>query len=289
MDTDILNRLEKQMEGNGLALAAVAEVLQKMDYRLMKAESDEEEEDKDKKDVEEMQYAQMEKAELIKSIAFEVEDLMKAGQYSGDRGMPVDGEHVRTATKAGTAKNADDSESAVTTDTKTENVQGIIQAMQKELDLLKEGRWDMESQVDPVGLDEEENGDDEDEDEKRRRREYPVEEALQNMHKQIVSLKKGMATSSGGMSDLQAIVKRESEDRLRKMGFREETSLQGPRLIKYDDPSMLGIDGTSPIKKSSSPENTVDELSKLSYKQLRDMQTQIEVGDTEGLPHELVG
>ena len=284
MDTDILNRLEKQMEGNGLALAAVAEVLQKMDYRLMKAEDEENDDDEREKEVQEMQYAQMEKAELIKSIAFEVEDLMKAGQYSGDRGMPVDGEHVRTATKAGTAKNANDSESAVNTDTKTENVQGIIQAMQKELDLLKEGRWDMESQVDPVGEGEE----DEDEEERRRRREaaYPVEEALQNMQKQIVSLKKGMAT--GGMNELQSIVKRESEDRLRKMGFREETSLQGPQLIRYDDPSMLGTDGTTPIKKSSTPENTVDELSKLSYKQLRDMQTQIEVGDTDGLPQELV-
>lgn len=286
MDTDILNRLEKQMEGNGLALAAVAEVLQKMDYRLMKAEDEENDDDEREKEVQEMQYAQMEKAELIKSIAFEVEDLMKAGQYSGDRGMPVDGEHVRTATKAGTAKNANDSESAVNTDTKTENVQGIIQAMQKELDLLKEGRWDMESQVDPVGEGEE----DEDEEERRRRREaaYPVEEALQNMQKQIVSLKKGMATGTGGMSELQSIVKRESEDRLRKMGFREETSLQGPQLIRYDDPSMLGTDGTTPIKKSSTPENTVDELSKLSYKQLRDMQTQIEVGDTDGLPQELV-
>ena len=283
---DVSDRLEKQMEGNGLALAALAEVLQKMDYRLMKAEDEENDDDEREKEVQEMQYAQMEKAELIKAIAFEVEDLMKAGQYSGDRGMPVDGEHVRTATKAGTAKNANDSESAVNTDTKTENVQGIIQAMQKELDLLKEGRWDMESQVDPVGEGEE----DEDEEERRRRREaaYPVEEALQNMQKQIVSLKKGMATGTGGMSELQSIVKRESEDRLRKMGFREETSLQGPQLIRYDDPSMLGTDGTTPIKKSSTPENTVDELSKLSYKQLRDMQTQIEVGDTDGLPQELV-
>ena len=282
MDTDILNRLEKQMEGNGLALAAVAEVLQKMDFRLSKAESDEEKEDDEKREVEEMQYAEMEKAELIKSIAFEVGDLMKAGQYSGDRGMPVDGEHVRTATKAGAAKSADDSESAVNTDTKTENVQGIIQAMQKELDLLKDGGYDF-SQGDPVGEedreDDEENGDNDDDG-------YAVERALQNMQKQIISLKKGMAT--GGMNELQSIVKRESEDRLRKMGFREETSLQGPRLIQYDDPSMLGTDGTSPIKKSSTPENTVDELSKLSYKQLRDMQTQIEIGDTDGLPQELV-
>ena len=47
MDNDILTRLEKQMEGNGLALAAVAEVLQKMDARLTKAEDEEEEDEKD--------------------------------------------------------------------------------------------------------------------------------------------------------------------------------------------------------------------------------------------------
>ena len=38
MDDAILDRIEKQMEGNGLAMAAVAEVLQKMDSRLKKAE-----------------------------------------------------------------------------------------------------------------------------------------------------------------------------------------------------------------------------------------------------------
>ena len=39
--SDVNDRLEKQMEGTNLALAAVAEVLQKMDDRLMKAEEQE--------------------------------------------------------------------------------------------------------------------------------------------------------------------------------------------------------------------------------------------------------
>lgn len=285
MDTDVLTRLEKQMEGNGLALSAVAEVLQKMDYRLAKAEDDdqteEEKREEEENEKEAMQYAEMEKAELIKSIAGEVTELMKAGTYKGDRGMPVDGEHVRSATKAGAAKNADDSETAITTDTKTENVQGIIQAMQKELNLLKEGySKDEGSEVEPVEEEEEEDDDDDD-------KKWPFEESLQNMQKQISSLKKGFAAPQQG--DLQAMIKHESEDRLRKMGFREETSLQGPRLIKYDDPSMLGVDGTTRIKKASSPDNTVDELMGLSYKQLRDMQAKIELGDTDGLPRELVG
>jgi len=287
MDTDVLTRLEKQMEGNGLALSAVAEVLQKMDYRLTKAEeedlTEEEKREEEENEKEAMQYAEMEKAELIKSIAYEVTDLMK-GVGESKQGMDVDGEHVRSATKAGTAKNADDSETAVTIDSKTENVQGLIQAMQKELNLLKEGYGF--SKTHPEGSEEEpvEEEDDDDDDEKK----WPFEESIQNMQKQIIALKKGFA-AAGQDTSLQSMVKKESEDRLRKMGFREETSLQGPQLIKYDDPSMLGVDGTTPIKKASNPESTVDELMTLSYKQLRDMQAKIELGDTDGLPRELVG
>ena len=50
LDDTILSRIEKQMEGNGLAMAAVAEVLQKMDARLEKAET---EDDEDRKAAEE--------------------------------------------------------------------------------------------------------------------------------------------------------------------------------------------------------------------------------------------
>ena len=283
MDTDIMTRLEKQIEGNGLALSAVAEVLQKMDARLNKAEAEDDDFRMEQENQEAMEYAQMEKAELIKSIAGEVTDLMK-GVGESKQGMPVDGEKVRSASKAGTAKSADDSETAVTTDTKTENVQGIIQAMQKELNLLKEGydfgADDEEGSDTEITEDEEadeEEVDDEDED---------ITNALQNMQKQILALKKG--TSNPQLS-LEAMVKKESEDRLRKMGYREETSLQGPQLIKYDEPSLIGVDGTSPIKKASNPTDTVEQLSELSYKQLRDMQAQIELGETEGLPKELVG
>ena len=37
-DNDIVERLEKQIEGSNLALAAVAEVLHKMDSRISKQE-----------------------------------------------------------------------------------------------------------------------------------------------------------------------------------------------------------------------------------------------------------
>jgi len=71
MADEILGRIEKQMEGSNLALAAVADVLRKMDERLSKAERDEDEDEEEK-------AADIEKAELIKSIAVEVFEMVKA-------------------------------------------------------------------------------------------------------------------------------------------------------------------------------------------------------------------
>ena len=256
MDNYVLTRLEKQMEGNGLALAAVAEVLQKMDARLSKAE-DEEKEDDDKKVEEAMlEAAEMEKSMLVKAIAQEVRtELLKESAGQSDNGMDVDGENTRTATKAGSSTDADDSEEAVTIDTKTENVQGIIQAMQKQLgEPTKEYGMDEEEDEDePVVA----TDDDDDED-----------EGIFNMKKTMESM-----------------VKAETEKRLQKMGFKEETSLQKPVMKHYD---TIGTDGTQPIKKSEPVGDPVEQLADLSYKQLREMQFAIEAGNTDGVPQELL-
>ena len=166
MDNDVLTRLEKQMEGNGLALAAVAEVLQKMDARLTKAEEEEKEDDDKKVEEAMLEAAEMEKSMLVKAIAQEVRtELLKESAGQSDNGMDVDGENTRTATKAGNSTDADDSEEAVTIDTKTENVQGIIQAMQKQLgQLTKEyGMDETEDEDEPVVTDDEDDEDDEEE------------------------------------------------------------------------------------------------------------------------------
>ena len=76
----------------------------------------------------------------------------------------------------------------------------------------------------------------------------------------------------------------ESEDRLRKMGFKEENGLQAPQRI-----DSLGVDGTDVIQKGNVDVDTVDQLAGLSYKELRDMQTNIEAGKTDGIPRELLG
>tara|TARA_R100001082_G_scaffold27618_1_gene13791 strand:- start:612 stop:1310 length:699 start_codon:yes stop_codon:yes gene_type:complete len=82
-------------------------------------------------------------------------------------------------------------------------------------------------------------------------------------------------------------IEKEATTRLRQLGFREESGLQAPELIKYD--STIGVDEETPIKKSEDTnDGVIDQLSKLSYRELRNLQYKIQVGDTDGVPNELM-
>ena len=272
---DEMERIEKALEGNGLALSAVAEVLQKMDARLEKEEAEEE----DKKDIEE---AAVEKAALVKELATEVANMLKA-----DQGMDVSGAERKAKSTGGSSGKADDSESAATIDTKIDHQQNTIQAMRKEGDKdaeeyvdEDEKKADAEEEDDEAtdkGMkykagDDEEDGAADDDDEK------PATE-LENMQKELDSLRKQIAEFENGM---EKAVQTESEDRLRKMGFREEVGLVAPQL------TALGTDGTTPIVKSATESDTVDQLANLSYGELRELQMRIQAGDTTGVPKELL-
>ena len=257
MADEILGRIEKQMEGSNLALAAVADVLRKMDERLSKAEQD---------DViaEEQSAADIEKAELVKSIAAEVFNMVKA-----DNGLDVDGTKVRSGAKVAAGLDADDSAKQVDATRKIEDQQAVIQAMQKA----------------------DESDDDDDEEEVRN--EHPKDEedddkeaghgykSVEDLTKQLEQLQLQLNEYEG---NIQKQVQTESEERLRKMGFREETGLTAPRQISYD----LGTDGTTPIVKAQSEGDTVDQLANLSYKELRDLQSRVQQGETDGIPRELL-
>ena len=278
---DVVDRLEKQLEGSNLALAAVAEVLHKMDTRISKQDDYDMELAQEEEDL-------VEKQEIIKAVAGEVYGLIKA-----DQGLDLDGDKVR---KAGSMKKgSDDSEKAVTIPKAMADQQATIQAMQKQLNLLKEGLpWengDKEEEEYPDDEDEamdEENGKpEEDEDVEQMR--YSLENAaseypeLAKMQKQINALKSAME----GSFDMQKAVQKETEGRLRKMGFREETSLTRPTVIRYED--SIGVDGTTTIQKEASSGDTVDQMMQLSYQDLRRMQENIESGNTDGIPRELLG
>lgn len=281
---DVVERLEKQIEGSNLALAAVAEVLHKMDSRISKQDDYDMELAQEEED-------QIEKQEIIKAVAGEVYGLIKA-----DQGLDLDGDKVR---KAGSMKKgSDDSEKAVTIPKAMADQQATIQAMQKQLNLLKEGvPWENGN---GNGEDEEEEENDENEfpdDETEGNEEengekairYSLENAaseypeLAKMQKQINALKSAME----GTFDMQKAVQKETEGRLRKMGFREETSLTRPTVIRYED--SIGVDGTTTIQKEASSGDTVDQMMQLSYQDLRRMQENIESGNTDGIPRELLG
>ena len=273
-----MERIEKALEGNGLALSAVAEVLQKMDARFAKADEDEEEKRQEEEDA-------VEKAALVKELATAVASVLKA-----DQGMDVDGSKERKAkTTGGSSGKADDSESAANISSKIEDQQNTIQAMKKAVDddykendeYVDENKAaDAPDDKEDVPEDEDATkamkykaGDDDDKDDDE------AMDEMKSMQKELDNLRKQLAAVEGG---LEKAIQTESEDRLRKMGFREEPGLVAPQL------SALGTDGTTPIVKSATGGDTVDQLTNLSYGELRNLQMRIQNGDTTGVPKELL-
>ena len=275
MADDVLNRIEKHMEGNTLALSAVAEVLQKMDDRFIRDE-----------DAVIAKQEVDERSAMLKAIASEVFGMLKA-----DNGMDVDGTKVRSGTKM--KGRGEDAESPINPTTKIADQQATIQAAEEEEEENGKKKFNFdknrdeedEEEVEKEGdgaaehpKEEEEakkgmyTGDDKDKEEE--------DEDLEAMAKELDALKKQIASTEANM---QKAVQAESEQRLRKMGFREELGLQAPQQI-----SPLGVDGTTPIVKGNDTLDTVDQLAGMSYKELRNLQAQIEMGNTDGVPRELL-
>ena len=274
MADDVLGRIEKHMEGNTLALSAVAEVLQKMDDRFGRDEADyiaKAEEDQ----------AYDERSAMVKAIASEVYGMIKA-----DSGMDVDGTKVRAGTNM--KGRGEDVETAVNPTTKIADQQATIQAADMEdkdddeKDVGKGYRKANDEDADP-DADEElaerfaKKGGDDDESHPKPEK---GDEDIEDMQKELDALKKQISETE---SNMQKAIQTESEQRLRKMGFREELGLQAPQLM-----SPLGTDGSTPIVKSETSIDTVDQLSNLSWKELRNLQAQIEMGNTDGVPRELL-
>lgn len=284
-DSDIVERLEKQIEGSNLALAAVAEVLHKMDSRLAKAEEEDFE-------LSEAEADEVEKQEIIKAVAGEVYGLIKADSSNPTGAQWGKSSDVSASGTGKSASNADDAEKSVTIDSKTENANRTIQAMQKQLDLLKESLeqgygyenienagYGMDRSNGNGGGADDEPVDDETEEEKRAREEEEEEGA------------KGENPFDNSVQkmSIQKMVQQETENRLRKMGFHEENGLNSPKLIRYSD--ALGVDGVAPITKSGtvSADDTVDQMMNMSYSDLRKLQEAVESGETDGIPRELLG
>tara|TARA_R110002124_G_scaffold182005_2_gene349445 strand:- start:347 stop:1177 length:831 start_codon:yes stop_codon:yes gene_type:complete len=273
MADEILNRIEKHMEGTSLGLAALAEVLQKMDGRM-------EADDAYAIEKAEQQQAAYEHASLVKNIAKSV--LIELA----DQGMDVDGTDVKTVgggdpTKGATATpnyvgDSDDSSETITPSTKIEDQQASIQAEDDD-DEDEEKAMGFPKKEKAMHDDEEENGEDEEKAYmKKADDEEEDEDDVKKLQKQLLSLQKQISSL-----DISKAVKDESENRLRKMGFKEENGLQKPQLT-----NVFGADET-PIRKAQNIGEVVDQLTNLSYKELRKMQEFKRQGITENLPDEI--
>ena len=279
MADEILNRIEKHMEGTSLGLAALAEVLQKMDGRM-------DADDAYAIEKAEQEQAAMEHANLVKNIAKSV--LIELS----DQGMDVDGTDTKVVgggdpTKGATATpnyvgDSDDSSETVNVPTKIEDQQASIQAEDDDDEDEEKAMKNM-AKADDEDEDEDEekamggkfpkmenamHDDDEDEDDDSEK--AMLKKSIKQLQKQIEAL------------DISKAVKEESENRLRKMGFKEENGLQRPQLST----NVFGADET-PIKKAQTVNDVVDQLTNLSYKELRKMQEFKRQGIVEGLPDEI--
>ena len=280
MADEILNRIEKHMEGTSLGLAALAEVLQKMDGRM-------EADDAYAIEKAEQEQAAMEHANLVNNIAKSV-----FIELSHQR-MDVDATDTKVVgggdpTKGATATpnyvgDSDDSSETVNVPTKIEDQQASIQAEDDEDEDEEKAMRNM-AKADDEDEDEDEekamggkfpkmenamHDDDEDEDDDSEK--AMLKKSIKQLQKQIEAL------------DISKAVKAESENRLRKMGFKEENGLQRPQLSN----NVFGADTETPIKKAQTVNDVVDQLTNLSYKELRKMQEFKRQGIVEGLPDEI--
>ena len=248
---DVLDQIQQQLEGNTLGLSAVADVLQKMEARLEKAEEFEYEED--------LMLAEEEQYDaLIKGVAQEVIAMIKA-----DNEVGIDVEEKRVGGTKLSDSNADDGSETV------DNAKGTPTADAQDVIVSKMGKKPMLSK------------DDSEEDDKDKDEEGKDEIVVQEMKKQLEDLQKQVA---GYQEAIKKSNDTEIVQRLERMGFREENGLAAPKIIPDQ---TLGTEGESFISKAEQTEDVVEQLSKLSFKELRTLQERVESGQTEGLPTEL--
>jgi len=285
MSDEILNRIEKHMEGTQLGLSALSEVLQKMDARI-------EHEAEASYELAKAEEEALEKESLVRDIAKAV--LIELS----DQGMDVDGTDIENVgkpdpTKSATATpnyigDADDSSETITPRTDISEQQASIMAEKKEDDEEVDKAYMKQKAEDDEDKDEDDEeekamgfpkkekamheGGDEDKDDD----EGDDDDDVKKLFKQMSSLQKQIESL-----DISKSVKEESENRLRKMGFKEENGLQKPQLS-----NVFGADET-PIKKAQNVNEVVDQLTTLSYKELRKMQELKRQGMVDGLPDEI--
>jgi len=255
MENDIAQSIEKHMEGTNLGLAALAEVLAKMDARL----SEDEEADYE----EQLQLEEdTARTELVKEIAGEVFEVLKAeGAGIGTGDSKTTNKAEKGNLKGGA--DSDDGSKTISPDTSTATAGRPTESPTgSSLDHDSPGG----SQLNTTSQKEDDDEDDLTEEEKQRL-------ALQRMSKELDDLKSSI---NDQVTDGVAA-------RLNKSGFKEANTLKAPALID------LGA-GEQPLQKGSitTQEDLLDVLVKMDDKEVRRLEGKVMAGDYDGVPTEIL-
>ena len=255
MENDIAQSIEKHMEGTNLGLAALAEVLAKMDERL----SEDEEADYN----EQLQLEEdTARTELVKEIAGEVFEVLKAeGAGIGTGDSKTTNKAEKGNLKGGA--DSDDGSKTISPDTSTATAGRPTESPTgSSLDHDSPGG----SQLNTTSQKAQEEEDELTEEERQRL-------ALQRMSKELDDLKSSI---NDQVTDGVAA-------RLNKSGFKEANTLKAPALID------LGA-GEQPLQKGSiqTQEDLLDVLVKMDDKEVRRLEGKVMAGDYDGVPTEIL-
>ena len=287
LDSAALQEIAKQFEGNSLALGASVEIMTEL-RDIMKAEKDAEATEIQKSQDDETQAA------IVKDIVSQVLGEINKTLGKVDQGMPgLDGNDPTVASNydgdskgagKGGASSADDSETPVNVDKDIKTQQSTIQASY-------EGRMDDDDEDDDEDVKKADDKSD-----KYPKDEDEPEDEMKKMAAQIEQLTKRVA---GTDEAIEKAVTDRTAAALRKMGIVEANNLKQPTLIDNNTLMSSDVNGGlgMPLNKSidglegvvEEPQFAiVDQLSKLSYHQMRTMEENLESGNTEGLPTEVI-
>lgn len=255
MDNETLQLIEKHMEGTNSGLAALAEVMVSMETSRISKEQEQE-------DYELQLEADEERTELVKEIAGEVFNVLKA------MGAGIGNEDSKSTNSAETgnlrgSKDADDNAKTISEDTSTATAGRPTESPTgNQLD----GDTPGGSQLNTTSMSKEnmydEDEDEEEEDEKRR------------MRKELNELK----------SDIAKAVDAQVTQRLAKSGFQEANSLKAARMINLGAEAPILAKGQT----IDSTEDLLDVLVKMPDKEVRRLEAKVFSGDYAGVPIEIL-
>lgn len=256
MDNETLQLIEKHMEGTNSGLAALAEVMVSMETSRISKEQEQE-------DYELQLEADEERTELVKEIAGEVFNVLKA------MGAGIGNEDSKSTNSAETgnlrgSKDADDNAKTISEDTSTATAGRPTESPTgNQLDGDTPGGSQLNTtSMSKQSYEDEEDDEDEDEDDNAR------------MRKELRSLK----------ADIAKAVDAQVTQRLSKSGFQEANSLKAARMIDLGAEAPILAKGQT----IDSTEDLLDVLVKMPDKEVRRLEAKVFSGDYAGVPIEIL-